>query len=100
MKASSFNKAGFKAYVQSAFHRFDDEHVADFMDNVLNYALEHHNVSLDQLCYFLSDMMPFVSFGEVAAFMDDDHLTAAGLVRKRETLENGWFPVQFTHIAE
>ena len=50
----------------------------------MNYGKEHHGHTKDALAYFLSDMIPEVEFGEVAMFMDDDHLTRNGQMEKQK----------------
>lgn len=81
-----FNKAGFMAYLENEFSGFDHAFLRQTVENIVNYALEKHNFSLDQLGYFLSDMLPEVEFADVAAFMDDSQLTAHGREVKAESL--------------
>ena len=51
----------------------------DFVENIIDSAVEHNNVSKDQLCYFVSDMLPEVEFLEVARFCENGILTNSTL---------------------
>lgn len=82
-----FNKDGFLSYLDETFSGFDNIFLREMVSNVIDYALEHCHHSLDQACYFLSDMLPEVEFAEVAIFMDDSMLTYHGREVKREALE-------------
>ena len=81
-----FNKEGFMAYLESEFSGFDHRFLRETVENVVDFALEKHNYSLDQLGYFLSDILPEVEFADVVAFMDDSKLTAHGREVKAESL--------------
>lgn len=83
---NGFDKEGFMAYLESEFSGFNNHFLREMVSNVVDLALENHNASLDQLGYFLSDMLPEVEFAEVAAFMDDSLLTAHGREAKAESL--------------
>lgn len=63
-------------------------YVRELVENLIGYGLEHENESKDQFCDFLADIIPEISFGEVAMFMDDRHLTEYGTLEKQSTLEN------------
>lgn len=82
-----FNKDGFMAFLEQTFSGFENSFLRETVRSLVDYALEHCHHSLDQACYFLSDMLPEVEFAEVAMFMDDSMLTCHGREVKRETLE-------------
>lgn len=52
--------------------------------------LKHENKSLDKFCYWLSDILPEIEFGEVVAFMNDEYLTANGQEEKRRKKSYGY----------
>ena len=56
----------------------------EMVENVIRYAMKLHAHTKDSLCYFLSDIIPEISFGEVAAFMPDSGLTSYGLEQKEQ----------------
>jgi hypothetical protein len=45
------------------------------LELVIAYGLEHHNVSKNQLSYFLFDVIPDVEHAEIVAYCDNDILT-------------------------
>ena len=51
----------------------------DFVEKIIDYALDHESISKDQFCYFVSDMLPEVEFLEVARFCEDGKLTSGTL---------------------
>ena len=87
-----FNINGFMAYLQytfpSVFTGNRSSFTRDMVENLIIYACENKLVSKDQFCYFVSDMLPEVEFGEVAAFMDDECLTESyGLPEKCRVMQ-------------
>lgn len=82
-----FDKDGFMSYLEQSFSGFENAFLRGVVGNLVDYTLEHCHHSLDQACYFLSDMLPEVEFSEVVVFMDDSMLTAHGREVKREALE-------------
>jgi hypothetical protein len=84
---NGFDRQGFVEYMNNAFDGFDQPFVRNLVDNVIEYGLKHERVSKDQFCYWLSDMIPEVEFGEVAMFIDDASLTKYGLEEKKKALE-------------
>lgn len=87
-----FNKDGFMAYMSyalpRAFPREGDTFTRQLLENLIEYAHKHEQVSKDQFCEFLSDLIPEIEMGEVAAFMEDRCLTASyGIVEKRRVME-------------
>lgn len=87
-----FNKTEFMAYLEESFAGFDSAFLRATVDNLVDYGLEHQHASLDQFCYWLSDMLPEVEFKDVAAYMDDNHLTAFGKKQKNIALFNATEP--------
>ena len=84
---NGFDKSGFMEYLEKTFSGFEDHFLRGTVENIVDYALKSHNNSLDQACYFLSDMIPEVEFPEVFMFMDDSMLTAHGREVKYEALD-------------
>lgn len=79
-----FNKTAFMAYLENIFQGFEYSFVRELVENVIAYANKWERVSKDQFAYFVSDMLPEVEFGEVAAFLEDACLTAEGQRMKYE----------------
>ena len=81
-----FDETGFMAWLEDNFTGFENSYLRSLVENVIDYAHAHEHVGKDQLAYFVSDMLPEVTFGEVAMFCEDDILTASGQRMKREAL--------------
>lgn len=81
----NFDKDEFMNYLESEFSGFDNSFLRGTVRNLIDFGLEHHNYSKDQFGYFLSDILPEITFGEVAMFLDDESLTQNGCALKRET---------------
>lgn len=95
-----FNEDAFMAYLEYTFPNVfagnGSPFVREMVANLIEYAHKHEQISKDQFCIFLSDLIPevemgevaaFVEMGEVAAFMDDDCLTASyGIAEKRQVM--------------
>ena len=73
-----FNKDDFLRYLTSNYSGFEHWFCAELVENVVNYAIANEHVSKDQLVLFLTDLLPEVSFDEVAQFAEDDILTEWG----------------------
>lgn len=73
-----FDEIGFMGYLEQTFSGFENSFLRGVVDNLIEYATKHEHVSKDQLCYWMSDLLPEVTFAEVAAFTDDGSLTAWG----------------------
>ena len=71
-------------YLENEFSGFENSFLRETVENIISYGLENKNSSLDEFCYFLSDMLPEVEFKNVALFMDDEYLTEQGKKLKRE----------------
>lgn len=73
-----FNQKDFLEWL-SCNTRFEERGSFDWhyelLSNIIEYGLEHHNHSKDQLAYFISDMIPNVEFDDVARFCDNSILT-------------------------
>ena len=80
-----FDEEKFMDYIQGEFDGIT-HFTREMIYNILEYAHEHEQVSKDQFCYFVSDMIPEMEFGEVAMFMEDKCLTQDGIEAKREYL--------------
>lgn len=83
-----FNDVSFMAYLEKTFNGFDNTFLHWLVENLIEYGLMYERVSKDQFCYWLSDMLPEVSFGEVAAFMDDESLSVNGKWEKQEAIKD------------
>ena len=71
-----FNFEGFMTWLKEEFPGLIDTHWNyDLIENIVEYGFKHEMISKDQLCYWISDMLPEVEFLEVARFMEDGHLT-------------------------
>lgn len=75
-----FNK---NAFMEWLTNNFTVENFGRYtVENIIDYASEHEHVSKDQFAYFVSDMIPEITFSEVAFFCDDDILTSYGKSKK------------------
>lgn len=55
--------------------RGDEIHILrEMIKKVIEYGKEHKQVSKDQFCNWLTDMIPFLSFEEAAMFMEDANI--------------------------
>lgn len=85
---SMLNIEKFMDYIKKTFSPMDNHFTYDIVENLARYAMEHKSHTKDALCYFLSDIIGAVEFGEVAMFEDDANLTNFGLAEKRAALES------------
>ena len=83
-----FNKSEFMEYLEHTFNGFDNSFLRGLVKNLISYGLKWEKVSKDQFCYWISDMLPEVEFGEVAMFIDDGCLTENGQKEKYKAIEN------------
>lgn len=82
---NNFNAAAFLSYLFRGFHQ---AFTLELAENVLDYAIENHNASRDQLVFFIMDIFPEgLEFGEIAQFADDSILTKRGQEEKRAYLQ-------------
>lgn len=84
---NGFDRKAFMAYMENTFNGFETPFLRQLVDNVIDYAQKHERVSKDQFVYFVSDVIPEISFGEVAQFMDDECLTAYSQAEKQDWLQ-------------
>jgi hypothetical protein len=84
---NGFNNTGFMEYLEKSFNGFENSFLRGTVKNIIEFGLKHERVSKDQFCYWISDMLPEVSFGEVATFMDDKSLTEWGLREKQKAIK-------------
>ena len=82
-----FNTSAFLSYLNSTFYGFENSFIRETIQNLISYGLINNNTSKDQFCYFLSDILSEVTFGEVAMFMDDSLLTQWGQEEKARIKE-------------
>ncbi len=85
---AEFDSSGFIDHLQikfpSVFESACGSVARKMVKTLIDHAIRFENNSKDQFCDFLSDLLPEVEFGEVAAFMDDSFLTATyGIPEKR-----------------
>jgi hypothetical protein len=82
---SNFNKNAFFKYLFRGFHQ---AFTLELAENILDYAIENHNASRDQLIFFIMDIFPEgLEFGEIAQFADDSILTQHGQEEKRAYIQ-------------
>ena len=88
-----FNAEKFMAYLEQEFNGMENCMFRKIVENLIEYGHKHEQVSKDQFVYWLSNMIPEISFGEVAVFMDDDCLTENGKAQKAAALETIKIPM-------
>ena len=88
-----FNAEKFIAYLEQEFNGMENCMFRRIVENLIEYGHKHEQVSKDQFVQWLADMIPEISFGEVAAFMEDDCLTENGKVEKQQALQTMKYPV-------
>lgn len=57
----------------------DSGYAWQLLSNIIDYGIGHENVSKDQLANWITDIVPEVSFEEVALFCADEILTNSTL---------------------
>ena len=82
--ANGFDKFGFLGMLYGKYHCEEEPMLAELIENVVYDAYTNYNVSKDQLVLRLADMLPDLSFGEAAQFVDDSCLSEWGKAEKRE----------------
>ena len=85
--ANGFDKFGFLEMSYEKYRCEEEPMLAELIENVVYDAYTKHNISKDQLVLRLADMLPDLSFGEVAQFVDDSCLSEWGKAEKREWKE-------------
>ena len=77
-----FDEQGFTLYLKHIFDGHEIEFLENLVKNVIQYGYRYMNSSENQLTYWLSDIIPIVTFGEVAMFVDDCMLNEYGIKEK------------------
>ena len=85
--ANGFDKFGFLGRLNEKYVRNQWKTIAEMTANIIYDAYTNYNTSKDQLVLRLADMLPDLSFGEAAQFVDDSCLTEWGKAEKREWKE-------------
>lgn len=88
-----FNAEKFMAYLEQEFNGMENCMLRQIVENLIDYGHKHEQVSKDQFVQWLTDMIPEVSFGEVAVFMEDDCLTESGKMKKAAALKTIKIPM-------
>ena len=71
-----FNFEGFMTWLREEFPScLNNSWNCELVKNIIKYGFKHEMIAKDQLCYWISDILPDVEFLEVARFMEDAHLT-------------------------
>lgn len=89
MVYKGFDKEKFIIYLQQKLNNeaIKDSMISGTIDNIVEYAHKNEQVSKDQFCEFVSEILDQVEFGEVAMFMEDKCLTEYGICEKNKWLE-------------
>lgn len=88
-----FNAEKFMAYLEQEFNSMENCMFRGIVENLIEYGHKHEQVSKDQFVQWLADMIPEISFGEVAVFMEDGCLTENGKAEKQQALQMMKYPV-------
>ena len=91
-----FDKENFMEYMEETFvgfSGFDGAYLRELVENIINYAHKWEHVSKDQFVEFLDDMLPCVTFGEIAMFCEDAILTENGKDQKYMELAKRGLPI-------
>ena len=86
-----FDRDAFLAYLEEEFRCFAGAYgncPRGMVDNLIDYALREIDVEdcTDKIPEFLSGIIPDVTFGEVAMFINDGNLSENGRKLKQEAL--------------
>lgn len=83
-----FDKEGFLSHLHEQFPELMGSHFChDMVENLVNHAVAQKMGTKDAICYFLSDMLPEVEFGEVAHFTSKLLLTSSHGLPARKAWE-------------
>ena len=85
--ANGFDKFGFLEKSYEKYRCEEEAMLAELIENIVYDAYTNYNVSKDQLVLRLADMLPDLSFGEAAQYVDDSCLSEWGKAEKREWRE-------------
>ena len=88
-----FDKDNFMEYLEENFDGFcgrSCDYARELVEGIIDYAYKWNHLTKDNIAEFISDVIPFVSFGEVAMFCEDAILTDYGKEQKwMELVKNG-----------
>ena len=76
-----FDKEGFMAYL-SGISAGTDQEWQRLLEGIIRYGMLYHTEEKDELCWFLSDIIPGLAFGEAAMFASDESLSPYGRLKK------------------
>ena len=85
--ANGFDKFGFLEMLHAKYADCVRSAFMELLVEIVDDAYTSYNTSKDQLVLRLADMLPDLSFGEVAQFVDDSCLSEWGKAEKREWRE-------------
>lgn len=85
--ANGFDKFGFLEMLHAKYADCVRSAFMELLVEIVDDAYTSYNVSKDQLVLRLADMLPDLSFGEAAQFVDDSFLSEWGKAEKREWRE-------------
>lgn len=83
-----FDEENFRNYLIE-FYKVEG-YALELVDNIIQYAHKWEHVSKDQFAEFVSDLLPYIDFAEVAAFCEDEILTKTGGQYYKELFWNAW----------
>lgn len=84
-----FDEDGFRNYLERNFDGYNNPFLRRTIDNIIDYGHRHEQVSKDMFVEWLADMIPGVTFGEVAQFAEDAILTERSIKAKKLFLQGG-----------
>lgn len=90
MKNENFKKKEFMEYLEETFVGYkgmEGGHLRELVDNLVDFAMEHMSKTRDDVAHFLSGIIPELTFGEVAMFMDESELTEHGRRERTEAMK-------------
>ena len=85
--ANGFDKFGFLGMLITKYADCVYSVIMRLLIMIVDDAYANYDTSKDQLVLRLADMLPDLSFGEAAQFVDDSCLTEWGKAEKREWRE-------------
>ncbi len=86
-----FNESAFMEYLERHYAGFagpDSGYLKSLVSNLIAYAHQWEQVSKDQFVGFLEELLPELTFGEIAMFIDDGCLTKDGISKKEAALQD------------
>jgi hypothetical protein len=95
MICKGFNAGEFYNFLAEKYHfnRYKDTFTVGLLDNIVGYAHANEHIVKDQFAQFITDMVPGVTFLEVASFCEDKILTDSTLAQLgRKRGDNDCFP--------